>query len=191
MRPSVTPGLMFAVDLKHKNMKRIVWIFGLVIGVILSANTIVMMSMMKTNPGFEGNEVVGYAAMVVLFSLIFFGIRNYRNKLLDGVISFGRAFKTGFLIALVGSTLYVVSGLLYMHFFMPEFIDLYIDFVLKKTPPEELQAKTAEMASFKEMYKNPLFAILISYFEVLPIGVLVALISALILKKKQPDHTMV
>jgi hypothetical protein len=191
MRRTANLDLKFGAEIKYKNMKKIVWIFGLVIGVILSANTIVMMSMMKTNPGFEGNEVVGYAAMVVLFSLIFFGIRNYRNKILDGVISFGQAFKTGFLIALVGSTLYVASGLLYMHFFMPEFIDLYIDFVLKNTAPEELAAKTTEMASFKQMYKNPLFAILISYFEVLPIGVVVALISALILKKKQPDHTMV
>jgi hypothetical protein len=191
MRSLNHPDLTFVLDLKHKSMKKIVWIYGLVIGVIISANTIVMMSMMKTNPGFEGNEVVGYAAMVILFSLIFFGVRNYRNKLLDGVISFGKAFKTGFLIALVGSTLYVASGLLYMHFFMPEFIDLYIEFVLKNTPPEQLQAKTTEMTNFKEMYKNPFFAILISYFEVLPIGVLVALISALILKKKQADHTMV
>lgn len=171
-------------------MKKIVWNFGLVIGVILSANTIVMMRMMKTNSGFEGNEVVGYAAMVVLFSLIFFGIRNYRKQQAGGVISFGKAFKTGFLIALLGSTIYVVVGLLYMKFFMPDFIDLYIAHVLESTSPEELQAKSAEMASFKEMYKNPFFAILISYFEVLPIGAAVALISALILKKKQPEHTM-
>lgn len=169
-------------------MKKIVLIFGLVIGAILSGNTVFMMSLMKTNPDFQGNEVVGYAAMVVLFSLIFLGIRNYRNKLAGGIISFGKAFKTGFLITLVASTIYVVVGLLYMHFFMPEFIDLYIDFVLKNTAPEELQAKAAQMNNFKEMYKNPFFAILISYSEVLPVGVVVAFISALILKKKQLNH---
>jgi hypothetical protein len=35
-----------------------------------------------------------------------------------------------------------------------------------------------------EMYKNPLFAVLISYAEVLPIGLVVAFVSALILKRK-------
>jgi hypothetical protein len=64
--------------------------------------------------------------------------------------------------------------------------DAYIQNVLNNcTSPEELAAKTKEMASFKEMYKNPMFAILVSYMEVLPIGIVVALISSLILKKNK------
>ena len=45
------------------------------------------------------------------------------------------------------------------------------------------------MAEFKEMYKNPLFVIVVSFGEVLPVGLIVALISALILKKKRTDPT--
>ncbi len=166
-------------------MKKTILVFGSVVGAILCGNTIVMMNLMKSNPGFKSNDVMGYAAMVLLFSLIFVGVRNYRNKHLNGVISFGRAFKTGFLIALVASTIYVFVALLYMKLFMPDFIDVYTNHVLKNTSPDKLQAKTVEMANFKEMYKNPLFAILISYFEVLPIGIVVALISALTLKRKE------
>lgn len=167
-------------------MKKIVLIFGLVIGTILCANMIVMINLMYSSPDFKGNDIVGYAAMVVLFSLIFFGVRNYRNKHLGGFISFGKAFKTGALIALVASTMYVVIGLSYYYLFVPDFIDVYTSYVLKNCncTGAELQAKTAEMANFKEMYKNPLFAILITYSEVLPVGLVVALVSALILKKK-------
>ena len=165
-------------------MKKIVLIFGLVIGTILCANMFVMVSMMYSNANLKGNDIVGYAAMVVMFSLIFFGVRNYRNKLLEGYISIGKAFKTGALIALVGSTMYVVVWLFYYYLFVPDFIEVYTSYALKHCAPSDLPAKTAEMANFKEMYKNPLFVILITYAEVLPIGLVVALVSALILKKK-------
>src|SRR5680860_109487 len=168
-------------------MKKTVLIFGLIIGTILCANMVVMINMMYTNPDFKGNDIVGYAAMVVLFSLIFFGVRNHRSKHLNGFITFGKAFKTGALIALVGSTMYVVVWLFYYYLFVPDFMDVYTTYVLDNCSPEDVHAKTVEMANFKEMYKNPFFVILITYSEVLPIGLIVALISAFILKKKNND----
>ena len=171
-------------------MKRNILIFGLITGTILCANMIVTVNMLYSDTEFKGNDIVGYTALVVCFSLIYFGIRNYRNKHLNGFISFGKAFKTGALIALVAATLYVVVGLLYYYLFAPDFIDVYIAYVLENTTEADLQAKTAEMADFREMYKNPLFVILLTYFEVLPIGLIVALVSAFILKKKQKPSTM-
>lgn len=173
-------------------MKRNVWIFGLVLGAILAANAVYMMNWVCKDPEFEGNDVLGYAAMIVVFSLTFFGIRNYRNKELNGVISFGQAFKTGALIALVGSTVYVVVGLTYYYVFAPNFLDQYTHHVLfmatkNGATAAELSAKAEEMKQFKEMYKNPAFAVLISYFEVLPIGLVVAFVSSLILKRKNPE----
>lgn len=166
-------------------MKKNVFLFGIVLGTIMCINMIVMVNMMYNNPEFKSNDILGYAAMVIVFSLIFFGIRNYRNKVLNGFISFGKAFKTGALIALVASTLYVVVWLFYYYLFVPDFIDQYTAHVLHQCTTEaEVTAKTQEMANFKEMYKSPLFVVLITYSEVLPIGLIVALISSLILKRK-------
>jgi len=89
-------------------MKKNILIFGLVLGIILCVNMVYMVNLCYTNPDFKSNEILGYAAMVVVFSFIFLGVRNYRNKQLGGLISFGKAFKTGLLIALAGSTMYVV-----------------------------------------------------------------------------------
>ncbi|MBA2499928.1 MAG: DUF4199 domain-containing protein [Chitinophagaceae bacterium] len=165
-------------------MKKIVLVFGLIIGVVFCANIGFMIYWMYQNPDLKGNDIVGYAVMVVVFSLIYFGTRNYRNKHLDGYITFGKAFKTGALIALVGSTMYVLAWLFSYYLFVPDFMDVYSDYVLKNCTPEDLPAKTKEMANFKEMYKNPFFVILITYSEVLPIGLVVAFVSALILKRK-------
>lgn len=185
MRASFQLGYRFALTVTTIIMKRIVLTFGLILGTLLCINGVIAVNMVCNNPDFEGNTVIGYAILVVVFSLIFFGIRNYRNKQLGGFISFGKAFKTGLLIALVASTLYVGAWLFYYYLFVPEFLDKYIAIVLRDTPTADLAAKTAEMQSFKEMYKNPLFIILITYFEILPIGIVVALISALALKKKR------
>lgn len=170
-------------------MKKNVLIFGLILGTILAANTVYMMNAVRNNPDMETNDVIGYAAMVIVFSLTFFGIRNYRNKELNGEISFGKAFKTGTLIAFVGSTVYVVVGLSYYYLLAPDFLDAYIlhamnDATRNGATATELTAKAEQLKEFKEMYSNPLFAILISYMEVFPIGLIVALVSALILKRK-------
>lgn len=165
-------------------MKRIVWIFGLLIGVVLSLNMFVMTDMIYSNKNFKGNVIAGYAILVLLFSFIFVGVRNYRNQQLNGSISFGKAFKTGALIAFVGSTLYVIIWLLYYNLFVPDFIDVYTTCVLNSSSPSELPAKRAEMEQFKEMYKHPWFVILITYSEVLPVGMVVAFVSGLILHQK-------
>lgn len=139
---------------------------------------------MISNPDYKGNDVVGYATMVIMFSLIYFGVRDYRNNYLDGKIGFSKAFKMGALICLVASTIYVVVGLIYYYLFVPDFIDIYANYLIRNSAPDEVEATKAQMANFKEMYKNPLFVILITYMEVLPIGMIVALFSALIIKKK-------
>ncbi|MBA2746810.1 MAG: DUF4199 domain-containing protein [Flavisolibacter sp.] len=169
-------------------MKKIVWVFGMVIGALLSINMVIMVNLFYNNPDIKGTEFIGYAATVILFSLIFFGVRNYRNKQNGGIISFGKAFKAGLLIALIGSTMYVITWLFYYYLFVPDFFDKYISYILKETPATELAAKTKEMEGYKKMYENPLFVVLITYSEVLPVGIIVSLISALILKRKTKNQ---
>ena len=149
-----------------------------------------------TNPDFESNDVVGYAGMIAVFSFVFIGIKNYRDKYNGGVISFGKAFKTGFYITLIASTIYVSVWLIDYYLFIPDFLDKYIPHVLKEASRKgatqiELQDKAAEMAKFKEMYKNPLFVMLASFAEVFPLGLVIALISALVLKRKASGSPVV
>ena len=170
-------------------MKRNVIIFGLILGTILAGNMVYMAGLVYNKPDFKSNEIVGYAAMIVIFSLIFFGIRNYRNREHNGVISLGKAFKAGALMALIGATMYVVTWLFYYYLFIPDFMDKYTSCVLNDASrngatASELTAKTEEMSRFKEMYKSPFFVVLITYTEVLPVGLAVAFISSLILKRK-------
>jgi len=170
-------------------MKKNVWIFGSIAGLIISAFMLYAANECYTNPDMKANHVVGYAGMIAVFSLIFVGVKNYRDKYNGGLISFGQAFMTGLYITLIASTIYVLVWLVDYYIFIPDFFDKYILHVLKEATRKgateaELKEKAAEMANYKEMYKNPLLVILFTLLEVFPVGVVVALVSALILKRK-------
>lgn len=170
-------------------MKRPVLLYGALSGLIVTTFMLITSTACYHNPDFKGNDVIGYSAMLLSFVFVFIGIKQTRDKLHNGFITFGQAFKTGFLISLVASTCYVGVWLIDYYLFIPDFIDKYSLHVLKNSAaegasPAEIAQKTKEMAEFKEHYKNPLFVIAVTYFEVLPIGIVVTLISALILRKK-------
>lgn len=173
-------------------MKKLVLIYGLIMGGIFTAGTIYMSELLfYNNPEIKSNDLLGYVVMLIIYSLIFIGVRNYRNNQMGGVVSFKKAFKVGAMITLVAATFYVLISMIYMYQFAPDYMDRYADYVLRHSSPMELEAKTESMESLKSMYKNPLFAILFTYMEILPLGLIVALISALILKRKKsllPDR---
>jgi hypothetical protein len=127
--------------------------------------------------------------MVISLSLVFVGIRNYRDKYNGGVISFGKAFKIGILMVLIASTIYVVAWLIVYFFFIPDFMDKYAVHEIGKLKANgasqiKIDEKTKEMADFARMYKNPFFNAMMTYIEVLPVGLVVTLISSLVLKRK-------
>lgn len=174
-------------------MKKNILIFGLIMGAVLSANMVYTVNLCYHSGNFKGNDVVGYAAMIVIFSFIFIAVRHYRNKFNGGSIGFGSAFKMGALIAFIAATCYVLTWLLYYYLFVPDFLDKYIPYVLNSAAsggatPAEVAQKTSDMDKFREMYKNPLFVVLVTYSEVFPVGLIVSLISALILKKKAQNQ---
>lgn len=174
-------------------MKKNVLVFGLISGLIVSTLMAISMVTMYNNPDAGhggGSMVIGYLSMLVAFSLIFVAVKNYRDKQNGGVISFGKAFKIGLLIALIGSTMYVIMWALLYNFYMPDFMDRYcaqmIENAKTTSSPAKIQELTEQMNTQKEMYKNPLFFVLFTYFEILPVGLIVAVVTALILKRKQP-----
>lgn len=170
-------------------MKKNILIYGLISGLIISALMAVNVSMCSKSGNFDNSIVIGYASMLIAFSMIFVGIRNYRDKYNGGVISFGKAFKVGFFMTLIASTIYVIVWLVEEHYFFPDFMDRYTAHEISKLQSSgisaaKLASETKELEQAKEMYNNPAIKILMTYAEILPVGLVVTLISSLILKRK-------
>ncbi len=170
-------------------MNRTILVFGLIAGLIVSAFMAIMIYNFSKTSNFESGMWMGYASMIIAFSFVFVGIKSYRDKHNSGIITFGKAFKIGFFISLIASTMYVVTWLIEYYNFVPDFMERYSAHMLEAAKKAgataaELDAKTAEMKMYAELYKNPLMVVLLTYMEILPVGLVVSAISALILKRK-------
>jgi hypothetical protein len=173
-------------------MKKNILIYGLIAGIVVSVLmlfTVNYISHCEGNVDYNTSMLIGYASMLLAFSLVFVGIRNYRDKYNHGIISFGKAFKIGIMIVLIASTIYVAAWLVDYYFFIPDFLEKYSAHMLDELKASganqiEIDKQTKEMADFARMYKNPFFNAMMTYIEILPAGLIVTVISSLILKRK-------
>jgi len=178
-------------------MKKLILVPGLIGGAIASLTVIISTIICYNTGRFEGSMLVGYAAMILAFSMIFVAVKTKRDKYNNGIISFGEAFKTGLLIALVTSTIYVLAWLVCYYMFIPDFMERLSKAEIDKTiasgaSQADITQKTESMKQMSELYKNPVMVILFTYLEIFPVGVIVSLIVALILKRrttKQEPYT--
>lgn len=164
-------------------MNKIILKNGLFGSIIVSALLVFVTMYMRANPEKEVSMFIGFTVMTLAFFFLFWGIKQQREAN-NGSISFGKAFMTGFWISLIISTIYVLVWLIILYNFFPNFAEHYTDMAIQKASPDEVAKVTEEMNSFKEMYKNPIMVILFTYMEILPLGIVISFISALILKKK-------
>jgi len=170
-------------------MKKTILKNGAIAGVITTGMMIISTTMHNQNPDFKGSEIIGFAGMFIAFIFIFIGIKSFRDKQNNGVISFGTGFKIGLLISLIASTMYVLTWMIECHFFFPDFMEKFAAHAIEEAQRSgqsamEIETTKQEMNKYIEWYKNPFLLMALTYMEILPIGLVVTLFSALILKKK-------
>ncbi len=170
-------------------MKKTVLTFGLISGFIMIAMMTISL-LLSDRIGFGHNLVLGYTILVLGSLLIFFGIRSYRENIGGGQISFGRAFAVGILITVVASVCYVVCWEIIYFNFMPDFADKYAAYIVEQAraggaTQQVIDAKLAEMKGLKALLDNPLYNGLMTFAEPFPIGLLVTLISAAVLRTRK------
>ena len=178
-------------------MKRSVIIYGLISGAVVSAfmsTTMLLTANDTLHCTSAVSMVIGYLGMLIAFTFIFVAIKTYRDKQANGTIRFGKAFGMGLLIALIASTMYVITWAIVYKNFLPDFMDKYCATMIEQAKASSsgatLQAKIDEINKAKEMYATPMGFTLYTYAEILPVGILVSLIAALVLKRKGPKVAM-
>lgn len=174
-------------------MKKTILTFGIISGTLIS------LMMVGTLPfvhkiGLDKGEYLGYTTMVLAFLLVFFGIRSYRDNQGNGAITFAKGFAVGISITLISCVFYVVTWEVLYFKFMPDFMDKYSAYEVAKMQASgasaaAVQAQIQNLKRYTEMYNHVLFNSAMTFLEPLPVGLLITLVSAAILRKKATGQT--
>lgn len=167
-------------------MKRIALMYGGLSGTII-IGSMALSLLAGADQHAAGAQWLGYLVMLVALSMIFVGIKRYRDEELGGVIRFGTGLMVGLSIALVASVIYVALWEVYLAITDYSYIESYVASMIQIREAEGLTgaALQAELASLEEMrvrYGNVLFRLPVTFSEIFPVGLVVALASAGLLK---------
>lgn len=168
-------------------MKKTVLTYGLISGGIAAVLLLAHVPFMHALEGTKG-LIVGYTGIVLSSLLIFFGVRSYRENVGNGKISFGRGLAVGILIAILSAAGYVAAWEV-VYYSNPGFTDRIFDKQVDDlkaagAPQEKIDETARQVESFKKLYANPLVNVAFTFIEPFPVGILMTLISALILRRK-------
>ena len=169
-----------------------IMIAGLAAGLFTGGVLFVGISMSRDAmaEGHEGGHLFGYVSMLLALSLIFFAVKRQRDIAQGGVIKFLPAFGMGLAISVVASIVYALGWELTLATTGLDFAGPYTEAAIasareKGMSGADLAAYEARMRGFAEMYSNPAYRIPITMTELLPVGVIVSLVSALLLRNSR------
>ena len=171
-------------------MRKIVIKYGLISGAIsaglMTATMLLMSNIMDSDRGY----IIGYACMLLAFLVIYFGMASYRDNVGGGQIKYGRALAIGLLITAISSVCYVIAWMILYKTMMPDFMDKYAAHAVERlknsgASQAEIDKQVTMMNQYKEMYKNPVMVFFLTFIEPLPVGVIVSVISAFIVRMKR------
>jgi hypothetical protein len=173
-------------------MKRVVLVFGLISGAISSALMFLTMPLVDSGAVSHSSAlIIGYTSILLSMLLVFFGIRSYRENV-GGTISFGRAITVGLMITLISCAFYVASWEIVYYKLMPDFgakaTAHTIDAMRQKGATEAaIAVKKKELEKMWAMLDNPLINAAMTFIEPFPVGLIVTLVSAAILRGTDPN----
>ena len=135
---------------------------------------------------FGATEKLGYVSILIGMIFVYLGIREYREKIGEGKISFWKAVKVGLLIVSIPSIAFGLVDVIYVTFIDPDFVENFYNHSLAEMkanlPAAEYEIKAAEIESQRAIFSNRFFQFILMGLTVFLIGIVASFVSSFILK---------
>lgn len=164
--------------------------YGVVAGLIAGIPLCIMAVTSDNDATRSYGMLIGYLTMLIALSAVFVAIKRYRDAELGGVIRFWPALGLGIGISIVAGVIYALAWEATLDITHMDFAGAYANSLIEQQKAsgvsgEALARFTAEMETFKTEYSNPLYRLPMTFIEIFPVGVLVSLVSAALLRNSR------
>ena len=171
-------------------MLRTILKYGVIAGLVVGGFELVTFTAFSGMPPLKYGMLIGYTTMLVALSAVFVGIKRYRDVDRGGVIGFWPAFGIGLGVSFIAGIFYVLAWEAVQAMTHMDFATSYANAIIasekaKGASAEKLAKLSADMEAFKVQYANPMFRLPMTFVEIFPVGVLVSLVSAGLLRNSR------
>ena len=162
-------------------MKKFVLRYGLIGGCLIVGLGLFNWFFIAQIFGYNASEIFGYLSIILALLCIPLGIKYFRDKLNDGMVSFGEGFKIGMGITIITSVIMFFYSMLFWVLAGDDFMK-WREQVLTESELKQAQLQMAEMPDF---VLSPWFQGLVMLLTVFLIGMIINLVSSLALKNSK------
>jgi len=171
-------------------MIRPILFYGVIAGLIVTFPMLLMIDGSGSSEHGVSSMLVGYLTMILALSVIFVAVKQYRDKHLGGVIKFLPALLMGLGISVIAGLLYVTGWEIYLTLTDYAFMEAYTHAMIEAQKAKglagpELDRLVSDMAKMTEDYRNPLFRLPMTFVEIFPVGVMMSLIAAALMRNSR------
>jgi len=171
-------------------MLRTILKYGVISGLVVGGFELVTFVVFSGMPPLKYGMVIGYTTMLIALSAVFVGIKHHRDVDRGGVIGFWPALGVGLGVSFIAGIFYVAAWEAVQAMTHMDFASSYAQAIIasekaKGASAQTLAKLTADMETFKVQYANPMYRLPMTFVEIFPVGVLVSLISAALLRNSR------
>lgn len=166
-------------------MLRTIITYGLIGGAIAGGVSFVTFTVLPGHLPTALGMALGYTTMLVALSTIFLAVKRTRDRAPGGRIGFWPALGIGLGITLIAAVMYALGweAALLVNGGPDAFIDGYLaQRRAEAGDPAALADEVRQMEAMRAGYRSPLFRFPMTMTEILPVGALVSLVTAGLLR---------
>lgn len=176
-------------------MRKTVLANGLAAGALLSVMFVATNYFIeeKNNPSLA--STIGNILLMASLSMVFFAIRNVRDKVNKGHISFNMAFRAALLVILTATLFYTVTKSTYAFVIDKGYVERSIERTIqaetqsisssKELKEAEKQKKIEAFTSNMNDLRTPYAFVITSVLEFFPMGLVISILCAALMKRPE------
>ena len=171
-------------------MFSIVLTYGVIAGLVVAVPMVTLMLTLTSETAPDNGALYGYLTMLVALTAVFVGVKHYRDKVLGGAVRFVPALLVGLAISAIASLIYAIGWEISLALTGFDFPGAYLREMVEAArargaSPAEIERITQQAEGFARLYANPVYRLPVTFVEMFPIGAVIALISAALLRNSR------